>query len=122
FYDTLTRLPNRRLLLERIEHAVDAVQHGVGFAAVLFIDLDHFKRVNDASSHTTGDTLLCDAAQRLKNEVRTQDTIARLGGDEFVILIERLGWTQQEAARSAMHIAEKVREVLAQPFIIDGQP
>lgn len=121
FYDTLTKLPNRRLLLERMDHALDAIRRGAGFASVLFIDLDHFKRINDSSSHATGDTLLCDAAQRLKNEVCPQSTIARLGGDEFVILLERLGRTQQEAARTAMNIAESVRGALAQPFMIDGQ-
>lgn len=121
FYDSLTKLPNRRLLLERMEQAIDAIRRGTGLGAVLFIDLDHFKLINDASSRATGDTLLCDVAQRLKTEVRSQDTIARIGGDEFVILLERLGRTRQESARAAMQIAQNLREALTRPFMIDGQ-
>lgn len=87
-YDTLTKLPNRSLLLDRISHATELSRRHKNRLALLFIDLDHFKQVNDTLGHDFGDTLLITVAQRLKYGLRKQDTVARLGGDEFVILIE----------------------------------
>ncbi|MFW7340951.1 EAL domain-containing protein [Pollutimonas sp. H1-120] len=122
YYDPLTELPNRRLLLERMGHALEAVRCGAGIGAVLFVDLDNFKRINDARGHVLGDAVLCGVAQRLKDMVRGVDTVARIGGDEFVILLDHFGRTQEESARIAMTIAESVRAALEQPLIIDGQP
>ncbi|NGM86601.1 EAL domain-containing protein [Parapusillimonas sp. SGNA-6] len=121
FYDPLTGLPNRRLLLERMDHAVDAIKHGAGIGAVLFIDLDNFKRINDARGHKVGDALLCSAAHRLGNMVRAEDTVAHIGGDEFVILLDHLGRTPEDSARVAMMTADAVREALEEPFVIDGE-
>ncbi|HWK71689.1 MAG TPA: EAL domain-containing protein [Burkholderiaceae bacterium] len=122
YYDPLTELPNRRLLLERMGHALDAVRGGAGIGAVLFVDLDNFKRINDARGHVIGDAVLCGVAQRLKDMVRGVDTVARIGGDEFVILLDHFGRSQDESARIAMTIAESVRAALEHPLIIEGQP
>src|SRR3546814_8973228 len=100
YYDPLTELPNRRLLLERMDHALEAVRNGAGIGAVLFIDLDNFKRINDAQGHVIGDAVLCSVAQRLKDMVRAVDTVARIGGDDFVILRDHFGRSQEESARS----------------------
>jgi diguanylate cyclase (GGDEF)-like protein/PAS domain S-box-containing protein len=121
FYDSLTGLPNRRLLLERMNHAVDAIKYGAGIGAVLFIDLDNFKRINDARGHKVGDALLCSAGRRLSDMVRTEDTVAHIGGDEFVVLLDHLGRTPEDSARVAMMTAEAVRAALEAPFVIDGE-
>lgn len=121
FYDSLTGLPNRRLLLERMEHAVDAIRHGAGIGAVLFMDLDNFKRINDARGHKVGDALLCSVARRLSGMVRAEDTVAHIGGDEFVILLDHLGRTPEDSARVAMMTADSVRQALEEPFVIDGE-
>jgi len=122
YYDPLTELPNRRLLLERLGHTLEAVHSGAGIGALLFVDLDNFKRINDARGHVLGDAVLCGVAQRLKDMVRGVDTVARIGGDEFVILLDHFGRSQDESARIAMTIAESVRAALEQPLIINGQP
>jgi diguanylate cyclase (GGDEF)-like protein/PAS domain S-box-containing protein len=121
FYDALTDLPNRRLLLERMRHAVDAIRHGAGIGAVLFIDLDNFKRINDARGHKVGDALLCSVARRLSDMLRAEDTVAHIGGDEFVVLLDHLGRTPEDSARVAMMTAEAVRQALEEPLFIDGQ-
>jgi diguanylate cyclase (GGDEF)-like protein/PAS domain S-box-containing protein len=118
FYDPLTELPNRRLLLDRLhqEFAIGARtgQHG----AILFLDLDNFKTLNDTKGHDIGDMLLVEVAQRLKACVRDGDTVARLGGDEFVVVLESLSPVAEEAANQAEQVAEKIHGVLNQPYTL----
>jgi len=120
FYDPLTDLPNRRLLIERMELALEAVRRSGLFGAVLLIDLDNFKRVNDARGRTAGDTMLRDTARRLAGATPPSAMVARIGGDEFAILLERLGHTAEEGARKAVDIAEQVRTALEQSLYIEG--
>jgi diguanylate cyclase (GGDEF)-like protein/PAS domain S-box-containing protein len=118
YFDALTSLPNRRLLGDRIGQQLSAARRSGEPGAVLFIDLDNFKNVNDARGHSVGDALLQAVARRLGALLRDEDTVARQGGDEFVILIARLHSDRDGGARAAMAIAEKVRAALAQPFDI----
>ncbi|HUH58625.1 MAG TPA: EAL domain-containing protein [Candidimonas sp.] len=120
FYDPLTNLPNRRLLIERIDQARAAIRNGAGLGALVFIDLDHFKRINDARGHDVGDAVLCGVAQRLKDVVGHEDTVARMGGDEFVILLVSAGTGPDDAMHGAMAIAEQLRASLARPLTIAG--
>jgi diguanylate cyclase (GGDEF)-like protein/PAS domain S-box-containing protein len=115
-HDALTGLPNRTLLQERIEHALKRVQRDHGRLAVLFIDLDRFKVINDTLGHHAGDMLLQTAAERLQNCLRDSDTIARQGGDEFVVLIENFSDTQFLG-----NVARKIMHALEQPFYLMGQ-
>ncbi|WP_051306166.1 putative bifunctional diguanylate cyclase/phosphodiesterase [Massilia alkalitolerans] len=119
FYDVLTGLPNRRLFTERLDAMVDARNAGGALGAVLFIDLDNFKYVNDARGHATGDALLRSAAGRLVATVRARDTVARLGGDEFVILLNDLGDDPDKAAGAALKVAHKVLAALGEEVTID---
>ncbi|MGK5076996.1 putative bifunctional diguanylate cyclase/phosphodiesterase [Janthinobacterium sp. HLX7-2] len=121
FYDVLTGLPNRRLLMDRITHLLAASQREGKISALIFIDLDHFKHINDARGHATGDALLRMAAERLAQLMRKADTVARLGGDEFVVLLAHLAEDLDHAARTAAQIAEKVRAAIARDFDIAGQ-
>jgi diguanylate cyclase (GGDEF)-like protein/PAS domain S-box-containing protein len=121
FYDVLTGLPNRRLLMERMEAMVGRAHGGRGLCALLYVDLDNFKTVNDARGHATGDALLGSAAARLTRAVRQRDTVARIGGDEFVVLIDGLESDAAGATRVALAVADKIRAALAQPVEIDGQ-
>ncbi len=118
FYDVLTGLPNRRLFTERLDTLVTARNSGGALGAVLFIDLDNFKYVNDARGHAVGDALLRHAAERLVSVVRSRDTVARLGGDEFVILLNDLGDDPDTATRSAMKVADKVLAALGEEVSI----
>jgi diguanylate cyclase (GGDEF)-like protein/PAS domain S-box-containing protein len=121
FYDVLTGLPNRRLLMERLDAMLARAHAGQGLGALLYIDLDNFKNVNDARGHSTGDALLGRAAARLTRTVRQHDTVARLGGDEFVVLIEGLGTAPAAATRAALAVADKARGALAETMEIDAQ-
>jgi len=121
FYDPLTGLPNRRLLLDRVSALLAASSRSQTLSAVLFIDLDRFKVINDARGHATGDHLLRLAAQRLEQLVRKSDTVARIGGDEFVVLLAHLAPDLASAGNAAQGVAEKIREALAQEFEIAGQ-
>jgi len=116
FYDPLTRLPNRRLLLERLKHALSAITRSEHGGALLFIDLDNFKTLNDTYGHDMGDLLLQQVAERLAGCVREADTVARLGGDEFVVLLEDLSGTPQDAALQAKTVGEKILEALNRPY------
>ena len=119
FYDQLTGLPNRRLLLDQLGDAsASAVRTGT-HGAVLFIDLDHFKTLNDTLGHEVGDLLLQQVAQRLKACVRTEDTVARLGGDEFVIMLKNLATNSEEAASLARRVGEKILRRLNMPYLLD---
>ena len=120
FYDPLTDLPNRRLLLDRIEHALAMnARHGrVG--ALLFIDLDNFKDLNDTLGHEVGDQFLQQIAQRLSHSSREADTIARLGGDEFVILMEDMGMSEEAATQQSHVAARKVLAAVTQSYALSG--
>lgn len=115
FLDALTRLPNRRLLTDRLHQAQANSIRRREHAAVLFIDLDGFKAINDQHGHEAGDLLLVDVAHRLRRAVRESDTVARLGGDEFVLVCEGLGAEREEAEAHARVLVGKLREILAEP-------
>jgi diguanylate cyclase (GGDEF)-like protein/PAS domain S-box-containing protein len=118
FYDALTGLPNRRLLRDRIDRAVlTSGRHGHS-GALLFLDLDNFKLLNDTRGHALGDELLVQVAQRLSQCVRSTDTVARQGGDEFVVVLEALSGDLQVAEHAARHVAEKCRAALEQVFVL----
>ncbi len=112
-HDVLTGLPNRMLFNERLEHALLNAQRRQKSVALMFIDLDNFKRINDVMGHAAGDLLLCEVARRITGAIRTVDTVARLGGDEFVVLAEDV-----ETAEKAALIADKVMEALLQPVTL----
>ena len=118
FIDALTQLPNRRFLMDRLRQGLANSDRKQRFGALLFIDLDHFKDVNDSLGHDAGDTLLVEVANRLKNSVREGDTVARLGGDEFVVMLEDMGLLQDEAEVKTAHIANKVLLALNRPHAI----
>ena len=113
YYDALTSLPNRRLLSERLHQAIVESRRQASYSALLFLDLDNFKRLNDTQGHAVGDLLLVEAAARLKKVVREMDTVARLGGDEFVVILRVLHGDKGKAAELAGLIAEKIRSALA---------
>ncbi|HNM39050.1 MAG TPA: EAL domain-containing protein, partial [Giesbergeria sp.] len=113
-FDALTGLPNRSLLADRCQQALGAAQRHGQCVALLFLDLDHFKNINDALGHRVGDALLCAVAQRLSGLLREQDTIARLGGDEFILVLP------DTDAVGAAHVAEKLLRAADQPFDIDA--
>ncbi|HXR40460.1 MAG TPA: PAS domain S-box protein [Terracidiphilus sp.] len=121
FYDTLTGLPNRRLLLERLHQAMAASSRTGRMRALLFVDLDNFKTLNDTLGHQTGDLLLHAAAHRLAVCVSDADTVGRLGGDEFVLMLEDLSEIPEEAAAQAKTVGEKVLTTIAQPYLLDGR-
>jgi len=116
FHDTLTGLPNRVLLLDRINHATALSQRNRELLAVLFVDLDYFKKVNDTEGHQVGDELLIDVAKRIKGCLRDHDTLARFGGDEFVVLLESI-----KSHQIASHTSQRIIEQLKKPFEIFGK-
>ncbi|WP_130483263.1 EAL domain-containing protein [Sphaerotilus mobilis] len=118
FHDPLTGLPNRRLLTDRLHHALSACARNHRRAALLFIDLDNFKSLNDTQGHDVGDLLLVEVARRLTGIVREIDTVARLGGDEFVVLIEDLEPSGDNAAAAARGVGEKIGAAVAQPHAL----
>ncbi len=118
FYDPLTQLPNRRLLNDRIGQALAASKRSKRYGAIMYIDLDNFKPLNDTHGHAAGDLLLVDAAKRISGCLREVDTVARIGGDEFIILVSDLNQDKTEAARLANAIAEKVRLSLAKEYLL----
>jgi len=118
FYDSLTRLPNRRLLLDRLKQAIASSARSGRHGAVLFLDLDHFKVLNDSRGHDIGDLLLQKVAERLTQSVREGDTVARLGGDEYIIVLEDLSEDGLETATITETIAKKIIEALNQPYVL----
>jgi len=121
FYDPLTNLPNRRLLLDRLQHALATSTRSGRHGAILFIDLDNFKAINDTKGHNFGDLLLIEVAQRLQSCVREGDTVARLGGDEFVVMLEDLGSMAEHAAAQAEEVGEKILSALNRYYLIKEQ-
>jgi diguanylate cyclase (GGDEF)-like protein len=121
FYDPLTHLPNRRLLLDRLQQAVAASSRNGRYGALLFLDLDNFKTLNDSLGHDIGDQLLVEVAGRLHACVREGDTVARLGGDEFVLMIQDLNEAGGEAAAQAEATASKVLAALNRPYQLGSQ-
>jgi diguanylate cyclase (GGDEF)-like protein/PAS domain S-box-containing protein len=120
FYDALTKLPNRRLLMDRLRSAQMLSARSHHYGAVLFLDLDKFKMLNDTLGHDFGDLLLIEVAVRIQSCVREVDTVARLGGDEFVILLEEVDARVEEALQKVALIAEKIRVSLTAPYQIEG--
>lgn len=116
-HDALTGLPNRSLLDQKLAAALQQAQAEGQRLAVLYVDLDGFKQVNDSLGHAVGDLVLVEAAQRLRSAVRTSDTVARLGGDEFVLLLEKAG-TEEDVVR----VADKVVRLLGEPWVLNGSP
>lgn len=121
FYDALTQLPNRRYFLERFHAALAASARYGDYGAILFLDLDRFKILNDTFGHGYGDLMLIEVAARIKSCVREIDTVARFGGDEFVVLIENVSSDIEDAARNAGTVAEKIREALSFPYLLKDQ-
>jgi diguanylate cyclase (GGDEF)-like protein/PAS domain S-box-containing protein len=118
FYDSLTKLPNRTLLFERLASAFNTSRRNKSHGALMFLDLDNFKTLNDTLGHDLGDQLLIEVAARLQNCIRDTDTVARLGGDEFVIMLEGLSHLTEEATLQAQKLAEKIRKILADPYLL----
>jgi diguanylate cyclase (GGDEF)-like protein/PAS domain S-box-containing protein len=116
FHDPLTTLPNRALFLDRLQHAVARLTRDGRNFAVLFVDLDRFKVINDSLGHDVGDRLLIDVSRRLQSCVRPGDTVARLGGDEFGMLLEDI-----DATAPAQVVADRIAETLQHPFILEGR-
>lgn len=126
FYDPLTRLPNRRLLGDRLSQCLAANKRSACYGALMFIDLDNFKPLNDSHGHAVGDSLLVEVARRLLGCVRQMDTVARFGGDEFIVMLRELNTDQDESTAQARVIAEKIRVRLAEPYVLsvtqEGRP
>ncbi len=118
FFDMLTGLPNRRLLLDRLQHACAGSARSHSHGAVLFIDLDNFKALNDSHGHNAGDLLLIEVAQRLRHCVRAEDTVSRLGGDEFVVVLEDLSPELEHALSQARTVVEKILQAINQPYVL----
>lgn len=120
YHDTLTGLPNRTLLTDRVNRALVRARRTGQIGALLFLDLDKFKRINDSLGHSVGDELLKELAGRLRFTLREEDTVARLGGDEFVVLLESLGQRQDRAVDKAREIAEKLRAIFVDEYRLNG--
>lgn len=120
FYDALTKLPNRRLFLDRLKHTVAACQRNKTYNALLFIDLDNFKFLNDTHGHDAGDALLIEAAKRITSCIRETDTVARLGGDEFVVMLEQLGIDDGHAMNITTQIGESILSRLHQEYRVNN--
>jgi len=118
YYDPLTKLANRMLLKDRLTQAMLASKRSGHYGALLFIDLDHFKPVNDRHGHSLGDLLLVEAARRIRHCIRQSDTAARFGGDEFVVLLDDLAHHEIQSRDQVEQVAEKIRSLLAEPYLL----
>jgi len=121
FYDALTGLANRRLLLDRIKQECAVAKRNNYYGAIIFIDLDNFKPINDTYGHDQGDEVLAHVATRLCATLREDDTASRLGGDEFIILIHATDITLNTAVSNAMTVASKIQAALNTPYCLHGQ-
>ena len=120
YYDALTNLPNRGLMQERLNHAIAASERSKHYALVAFIDLDHFKAINDIKGHDAGDHLLKTISNRLKENIRAQDTVARIGGDEFLLILSNIGDTREQAQSYSESIINKISHIIKVPLEYDG--
>jgi diguanylate cyclase (GGDEF)-like protein len=120
-HDPLTQLPNRRLLLDRLRQAQLSSSRTHRHCALMFLDIDHFKQLNDTLGHDAGDALLLQVSQRLLGSARVGDTVARLGGDEFVVLLNALSTRVALATKQAQVIARKLHKTLQQTYHLNGQ-
>ncbi len=120
FFDVLTGLPNRRMLMDRLDWSIRACRMRGTYAALLFIDLDNFKDLNDSLGHQQGDRLLCEVGKRLIANVRSGDVVARFGGDEFVVLVDHLGAVREQAESHVRGVVEHLISRFNQPFTLDG--
>jgi len=120
YYDSLTGLPNRRLLLEHLDNDIHRLKRHGRLGALIFLDLDYFKNINDSLGHPVGDKLLQQVAERIGSQLRKEDLAARLGGDEFIILLSEISDSADSAARNVEVFIHKLRSSLAQPYSIDG--
>lgn len=118
FYDALTSLPNRRLMSDRMGQAIGIGKRSGKYGALMFLDLDNFKSLNDSQGHEVGDLLLIEVARRIVACVRGTDTVARFGGDEFVILLGELDTDRERSITQAGQVAEKIRNTLAEPYVL----
>jgi diguanylate cyclase (GGDEF)-like protein len=116
YFDPLTALPNRRLMMDRIGQALITSNRNMEFGALMILDLDQFKTLNDTQGHDAGDRLLVDVAQKIVSTLRVVDTVSRMGGDEFLIMVEGLGLNETLAASQAEAIAEKIRTAINQRY------
>ncbi len=121
FYDALTDLPNRRLLQDRMQQAMSSSKRMGSYCALMFLDLDNFKPLNDTHGHAAGDLLLVEVARRIKSVVREADSVARFGGDEFVVMLVELGRDPIESREQTLAVAEKIRAVVAEPCTVKVQ-
>ena len=121
FFDSLTGLPNRRLLYDRLKQAISSTGRTNCHGAILFIDLDNFKVINDTRGHDVGDLLLVEVARRLQDCVRGEDTVARLGGDEFVVMVDSLSDSLDQALTQIDTLGEKVLQLFSRPFNLGGK-
>ncbi|MBK5007599.1 sensor domain-containing protein [Pseudomonas sp. S32] len=121
YHDPLTNLPNRALLMDRLSQQIALLKRHNLRGALLFLDLDHFKHINDSLGHPVGDTVLKIITARLEASVRLEDTVARLGGDEFVVLLSGLEGSRETVEEKVRQLADTLRELLAQPMSLDGQ-
>ncbi|HYN54111.1 MAG TPA: diguanylate cyclase [Methylotenera sp.] len=121
YFDHLTQLPNRRLFNDRIIQTMAASKRSGRFGAVIFIDLDNFKPINDEYGHQVGDLLLFEVANRLKSCVREIDTVSRFGGDEFVVMVNELDTDKTQSTFQAEIVAEKIRITLSEPYLLTVQ-
>ncbi len=121
YHDPLTNLPNRALLMDRLSQQIALLKRHNLRGALLFLDLDHFKHINDSLGHPVGDTVLKIITARLEASVRLEDTVARLGGDEFVVLISGLEGSRDEVTEKVRELADTLRQLLAEPMSLDGQ-
>jgi diguanylate cyclase (GGDEF)-like protein/PAS domain S-box-containing protein len=115
-YDSLTNLPNRRLWLEHLDRNLVVSERTREWSALLYLDLDHFKDVNDTLGHSEGDRYLCEIARRLQANIRRSDTVARMGGDEFIVILSNLGTDLKQATYSTNQLGEKLLEAISQPY------
>ncbi len=121
FYDALTQLPNRRLLEDRLAQTIAASKRSGFYGALLFLDLDNFKPLNDTHGHAAGDLLLVEVSRRINSCVREVDTVARFGGDEFVVVLSELDADKGKSIIQASIVAEKIRSTLGEPYVLNIQ-